>query len=659
MKKIYLAIAAVVVGGTSVAQVNFGPQKASSIVDVRNSMSQARPALTEVAPINRGSAVWTDDFTTTSNWTATTGAGHNPTGSSNPGWQFLTAVPTSLTNQGAYTTLNSSSGGNFAFIDSDAPGPQATQDADLTWSGAPIDLSGAGTNFLSIEWEQIHRMFYDIHTLSVSTDGGATWTDFEVNTFYGADVNNYIAHQGIPNPEFVSVPVGGIFDPFVSGGGTLNNVSIKFNYQGAYDWYWAIDDIVFVPTPADEMNQLYGRFAASTTDPIWGDHLPYGVVSDEQRDPSGYIFFNAAVNEGSNTQASFSLSAEVMNGMTSVFTATGVGASNIAPLDTARDTSATAFQPAANAALYDMNVTFTYSNIGTDSDPTNNDATSTLEIVDNWYGRAPGVYSGTGTYNGDDGAGNANPGISGPMVVAYANQNLEGLRIALQGNTDAGATIYPYIVELDPAAADFQSLFVNVLYDGSQIANGEYTVQAGDISSGGNLVWVDLPLQSPVALTAGSAYVLGVGYLGGPNAIIMTGAPFAPDATNFVYDAVGANNGNIQWFWLGSTAKIYGLFDIGLGVEEEAAKGIELSQNFPNPANGVTTINYTLSNAANMVTIDVVDVTGKRVMTVAQGFRGAGQYTVEFNTEDLSEGVYFYTLTADGNKITKRMVVSK
>jgi len=37
----------------------------------------------------------------------------------------------------------------------------------------------------------------------------------------------------------------------------------------------------------------------------------------------------------------------------------------------------------------------------------------------------------------------------------------------------------------------------------------------------------------------------------------------------------------------------------------------------------------------------------------------AGDYSVEINDADFSAGIYFYTLTVDGNKASKKMVVTK
>jgi hypothetical protein len=83
-----------------------------------------------------------------------------------------------------------------------------------------------------------------------------------------------------------------------------------------------------------------------------------------------------------------------------------------------------------------------------------------------------------------------------------------------------------------------------------------------------------------------------------------------------------------------------------------------LYQNQPNPFNGNTTIGYELINGGN-VSLDIFDVTGKKVNTFNEGKQAAGKYAVEMNGSSLQPGVYFYTLTVDGIKTTKKMTVIK
>ncbi|MBK9228934.1 MAG: T9SS type A sorting domain-containing protein [Ignavibacteria bacterium] len=84
----------------------------------------------------------------------------------------------------------------------------------------------------------------------------------------------------------------------------------------------------------------------------------------------------------------------------------------------------------------------------------------------------------------------------------------------------------------------------------------------------------------------------------------------------------------------------------------------ELSQNYPNPFNPSTRINYQLPNDGN-VKISVFDNSGKEVMTLANGFKTAGYYSVDMNASALSSGVYFYHLTAGDFSAVKKMLLVK
>lgn len=71
-----------------------------------------------------------------------------------------------------------------------------------------------------------------------------------------------------------------------------------------------------------------------------------------------------------------------------------------------------------------------------------------------------------------------------------------------------------------------------------------------------------------------------------------------------------------------------------------------LSQNFPNPFNPSTKINYDLPFDGK-ISINVFDVSGKEVATLVNDVMTAGYHTLSFNASNLSSGVYFYKITAD------------
>ncbi len=84
-----------------------------------------------------------------------------------------------------------------------------------------------------------------------------------------------------------------------------------------------------------------------------------------------------------------------------------------------------------------------------------------------------------------------------------------------------------------------------------------------------------------------------------------------------------------------------------------------LYQNYPNPFNPKTIINYEL-NTRNNVTLKIYDQNGREVSILVNNKRQIpGLYKVEFNAQNLSSGVYFYTLRVGNSVQTKSMVILK
>ncbi len=88
-----------------------------------------------------------------------------------------------------------------------------------------------------------------------------------------------------------------------------------------------------------------------------------------------------------------------------------------------------------------------------------------------------------------------------------------------------------------------------------------------------------------------------------------------------------------------------------------------LEQNYPNPFNPVTKIKFALP-AESKVSLNIYNVVGQKVGSIARGNFKPGVHEVEFNASSLSSGVYFYTINAegiDGEKFTgtKKLMVLK
>ena len=92
--------------------------------------------------------------------------------------------------------------------------------------------------------------------------------------------------------------------------------------------------------------------------------------------------------------------------------------------------------------------------------------------------------------------------------------------------------------------------------------------------------------------------------------------------------------------------------------EESGVTDYLLSANYPNPFNPNTTISYQLPKSGQ-VTIKVYDVLGNEVKTLVNGYKPAGQYSVNFDAAKLSSGVYIYRITAGSYTSAKKMTLIK
>ncbi len=87
-------------------------------------------------------------------------------------------------------------------------------------------------------------------------------------------------------------------------------------------------------------------------------------------------------------------------------------------------------------------------------------------------------------------------------------------------------------------------------------------------------------------------------------------------------------------------------------------KEYSLDQNYPNPFNPSTKINFQIP-VGGMVILKIYDVIGNQVATLIHEVKPAGNYSINFDANALSNGVYLYQLTAGDFIQTKKMVVLK
>jgi hypothetical protein len=81
-----------------------------------------------------------------------------------------------------------------------------------------------------------------------------------------------------------------------------------------------------------------------------------------------------------------------------------------------------------------------------------------------------------------------------------------------------------------------------------------------------------------------------------------------------------------------------------------------IGQNYPNPFSGTTQVDVNLQKSADM-TIEILNTLGQVVSTQSYKSVTPGTHTFNLDAADLSSGIYFYTIRANGSALTRKMSV--
>jgi hypothetical protein len=139
----------------------------------------------------------------------------------------------------------------------------------------------------------------------------------------------------------------------------------------------------------------------------------------------------------------------------------------------------------------------------------------------------------------------------------------------------------------------------------------------------------------------------------GANRNTVVGSPWIPQYPWAWVPVVWANNRTGRWHLYGTFAR--------LSIDDVAADrvtpvGFSLAQNFPNPFNPTTEIQFTIVNR-QLTIVMVYDILGNEVTTLVNEVKGPGTYTVRFNGSNLSSGVYLFRLAAGTFVQTRKLVL--
>jgi hypothetical protein len=96
-----------------------------------------------------------------------------------------------------------------------------------------------------------------------------------------------------------------------------------------------------------------------------------------------------------------------------------------------------------------------------------------------------------------------------------------------------------------------------------------------------------------------------------------------------------------------------------VSVEEKEVVPNSISvNNFPNPFNNSTVIQYVIPEAGN-VSLDLYNSLGEKIENLSDGYKRASEYEVYLNASSLASGVYFIILRATEHIYTHKILMLK
>ena len=112
----------------------------------------------------------------------------------------------------------------------------------------------------------------------------------------------------------------------------------------------------------------------------------------------------------------------------------------------------------------------------------------------------------------------------------------------------------------------------------------------------------------------------------------------------------------------------YRLCELGTSVDEDTQFGVVpnsmmLRQNYPNPFNPETSITFDIpANHPSDIRLEIFDLLGRKVRTLASGRYAPGTYSVTWNATDdaglrVASGIYVYRLSSPSRSVTKKMLL--
>ncbi|MDA0987321.1 MAG: S8 family peptidase [Bacteroidetes bacterium] len=349
----------------------------------------------------------------------------------------------------------------------------------------------------------------------------------------------------------------------------------------------------------------------------------------------------------------------------------------------------------ANHGLQTTNQTSTnegyvkISNANGGPNPTNDTKECWIEIIDSDAGKPPGVgvwkltftlASGSPTGATYD-AWISDFGNDEDMWVEFTKGSQRRKLVAMPGTSNKAITVGAYVTKWSWSSSNGN----NYNYNGTTRLNN-YSLfsspgptrtagQKPDISAPGQGIAAsrasDASFEAPYIVTGGKHVIeqgtsMAAPQVAGAVALMLQAKPALTSdqikallKTTARTDSYTGSVWNSQWG--AGKIDVLAAMNKTVGIKKLSdylPNKIELSQNFPNPFNPTTKINFLINSNSNTKLI-IYDILGREVDILVNEKLNSGSYSVDWNASKFSSGVYYYKLQSNNKSEIRKMVLMK
>ncbi len=646
MKTRYTSLIAIAIAATATAQsTQFTSRSFNKGFDPATMTEPTRPASHPAASAGsvQRDAFYTEDFSggdIPAGWT--TSDDMTPTGQTPVLFQWSddpAAVTPASVNHPLILTFDAPGASNgYLWANSDrglSAAPASNHLTTLTTTS--IDCSGRASVLLTMK-STIGVYNLDASTyckVRVSTDG-TNWTDFTPFPCLTTGNINPPCERFSYNPQSVAVDI-------TSAAAMQPTVYLQFQWQGGWEYYWAIDDLELSAFPDHDLVMNFGYTSQ------FGDGIEYGRVPDTQM-PSTVNVGAEIVNFGLMDQANVTVHVSLKDG-----TGAEVGtATTTFPLLEHGDTVVTdeiINMPVPSYGAYSAHFTMTSDQIALDENPDNNAKVRYFHVMHHTYS-----LDGIGVVPASE------LSLTKVGTTSFLD-NTQDVRLLNYFEVHNTETYYRVQVVLGDST-EAGSYFIAAVYDTADVQVGQTptalmesdarVISQSDFDLYGGRASV--AFLDPITLAPGAYYVSANLYQeAGLNIYIAddvsvpqpTGASliYLPidDQNRFVY-----SNGNAWAVRISNDFDGFDLFDISTAVAE-GNKNIAGISVFPNPTTGLLHIRTQTSGNMN---VEIFNAMGAKVRSV--------RFTGTSTTVDLTgnaAGIYTVRISDGKNASVKRIAL--